>query len=110
MRHQIHRAADPQGIADVRPQECEAGMLQESGNIIQPPGREVVGANTESPRLSKASHKWEPRNPAPPVTKARMYAPQNSGFHHRDSSEVIATGGERIASAGRFAGLWPENS
>src|SRR3954447_16484422 len=56
------------------------------------PVRKLSRHTTESPRDRSASHRWEPRKPAPPVTTTRL----PDGFHSDMEGLLAWVGGQRL--------------
>jgi hypothetical protein len=54
------------------PDHLEAMMIEHALDIAPCAGEILSTQMTLAPCLSKRSHKWEPRNPAPPVTSTRV--------------------------------------
>ena len=69
MEDGVHRTVDVEGHADVGHQELEEGSARSPATLPRPSGGEVVDADHPvTPGRARASHRWDPRNPAPPVT------------------------------------------
>ena len=60
------------GLGDVVAYELEPGVIPPLTNVGLAAGKVLSRQSTSSPPCMRRSTKWEPRKPAPPVTKLRI--------------------------------------
>jgi len=63
-----------EGLADILLQKFEARLVAKVGQIDESSGEKVIGHDDGVAFSRRASHRWEPTKPAPPVTRVRTVA------------------------------------
>ncbi len=52
--------------------DLETGTADEVRDVLPRAGKEIVETDDLVPVVEERSHRWEPMNPAPPVTSVRL--------------------------------------
>jgi hypothetical protein len=70
--HGVELPGKVEPVRDIRFDELEAGRTDQVADVLQRPVDRLSMQTSESPRASTASHRCEPKKPAPPVTSTLM--------------------------------------